>query len=224
MILNVESRLEGEKTANERRWPRRRAKTAGSSPSHRGSSDFRPYIRLSTCKWRRRNGRSRAPNRPESGAKIRVFQEGHAGAKFGGVSRRDAGSGRASQGGGVTAVALGERMKAFWGPRVPRREREGSRKSASQRRGSKSSKKQFRHVSIGPFFLCHSHGWRLFFAPLVAVCRANDPKMLLTPPASDARGLRSNSGSFARQMTTGGAKSSRQQSTPRVRHRKKGPI
>jgi len=45
-------------------------------------------------------------------------------------------------------VALGERMKAFWGPRVPRREREGSRKSASQRRGSKSSKKQFRHVSI----------------------------------------------------------------------------
>ena len=45
-------------------------------------------------------------------------------------------------------MALGERMKAFWGPRVPRREREGSRKSASQRRGSKSSKKQFRHVSI----------------------------------------------------------------------------
>ena len=45
-------------------------------------------------------------------------------------------------------MALGERMKAFWGPRVPRREREGSRKSASQRRVSKSSKKQFRHVSI----------------------------------------------------------------------------
>ena len=45
-------------------------------------------------------------------------------------------------------MALGERMKAFWGPRVPRREREGSRKSASQRRSAKSSKKQFRHVSI----------------------------------------------------------------------------
>ena len=45
-------------------------------------------------------------------------------------------------------MALGERMKAFWGPRVPRREREGSRKSASQRRAAKSSKKQFRHVSI----------------------------------------------------------------------------